>query len=191
MEKNKSKDNNEILEKIKERYKAYEAELKEQGKGIIFDTEAGIYGATDLDTVFEFFRRTGLEKCKSFVDLGSGDGRVVLAASLFTKATGIEADPELCDAGKSISEELVINKGLDLQAKFICRDFLECDLTDHDIVYINPDKDFFKGTEAKLIGEMRKESKLFVYNFAFMPDRLKKGRTFLVNQIPITEFTNE
>lgn len=186
MERNKSRDNTEILEKIKERYKAYEVELKEQGKGVIFDTEAGIYGATDLDTVFELFRQINLGKNKRFVDLGSGDGRVVLVASLFTKATGIEADPELWEEGKRIAEEL----GMTDNAEFICKDFLEFDLSGYDTFFINPDKEFYKGTEAKLIGEMDKNAKLFVYNFAFRPDRLKKGKTFLVNQIPIVEYAN-
>ena len=51
-------------------------------------TSKGYFGFSDVQTIFELFKKIKLEKYNRFLDLGSGNGCVVAIASLFTKATG-------------------------------------------------------------------------------------------------------
>ena len=41
------------------------------------DTEVGFWGTAACDDVFELFQKINLSKFKNFIDLGSGDGKVV------------------------------------------------------------------------------------------------------------------
>ena len=117
------------------------------------------------------------------IDLGSGDGKVVLIASLFTKATGIEYDKELVKKSAEIRDKL------GLKCDFIRGDFLKHDLSKYDVIFINPDKGFHKGTEDKLLKELK--GKLIVYNFVFAPRFLKKGKTYWLEQVPVTVYTKK
>jgi len=118
--------------------------------------------------------------------LGSGDGKVVLIASLFgVKATGIEFDKDLIDVSVKIRDEL------NLSADFIQGDFLKQDLSRYDIIFINPDKGFKLKLENKLIKEMKSTAKLFVYNNIFLPNILKKGKTYWFEQVPIISYSKE
>jgi len=83
------------------------------------------------------------------LDLGSGDGKIVLIASLFTKsAAGIEFDEELVKKGIEIRDKL------GLKCDLICADYMEHDFSQYDILFINPDKSFHHGLEEKLLREM-------------------------------------
>jgi predicted RNA methylase len=148
------------------------------------DTLKGIWGPAETQDVYDFFVKIKLQNYKNFLDLGSGDGKVVLIASLFTDATGIEYDKELIEVGNRIKKQLK------LKAKFLKADFLEHDLSKYDFIFINPDKGFEKGIEEKLIKEMNPKAKLFVYNKIFLPRFMKKGKTYLFNGIPIISYTN-
>jgi 16S rRNA A1518/A1519 N6-dimethyltransferase RsmA/KsgA/DIM1 with predicted DNA glycosylase/AP lyase activity len=124
--------------------------------------------------------KINLQKFKNFIDIGSGDGKVVLIASLFEiDAVGIEFDKKLIDVG------IKIQKKLGLKAKFIQGDFLKHDLSEYDFIFINPDKSFEFGLEEKLLNEMHPKAKLFVYNNIFLPIKLKKGKTYWFGEIPI------
>ncbi len=169
------------LQKIKKEYEDFHRSMLEQGKIPVYDTEIGIYGVSIADNIYDLFKKIDLKKYKNFLDLGSGDGRVVLIASLFTKATGIEYDKELVKKGIEIKNKLK------LRADFIQGDFLKQDLKKYDIIFINPDKGFHKGTEEKLLKEMK--GKLIVYNFVFHPRFLKKGKTYWFEQTPVTVYT--
>ena len=147
------------------------------------DTEKGIWGAAITQDVYDFFVKTKLQNYKNFVDLGSGDGKVVLIASLFgVDATGIEFDMELVKDGINIKEEL------GLKANFISGDFLQQDLSKYDFIFINPDKGFENKTEDKLLKEISPKTKLFVYNNIFLPRFLKKGKTYLFDGIPVISY---
>ena len=167
---------------IKSEYSRFEQKLKQSGKGLVYRTQKGIYGTTNLDNIFAFFRQIGLQNYDHFLDLGCGDGRVVLVASLFTKATGIEYTEELIGIAKAIQHSLNIDCG------FICGDFLEHDLSGYDVIFINPDHEF-----GDLDTKLKKELKgpLFVYNEIFAPYLLKKGKKYWFGQLPIVKYTND
>jgi hypothetical protein len=171
------------FEEIKKEYELFYKSLLNQGKLTHRDTEVGIWGISVSEYLYDFFKKINLNKYKNFIDLGSGDGKVVLIASLFTKATGIEYDKELINQGKKIKNKLKI------KADFIQGDFLKQDLTKYDIIFINPDKGFDEGTETKLLKELK--NKLIVYNFIFHPRFLKKGKTEWYENTPIIFYTKE
>ena len=167
---------------IKQAFKQLEDSLKQSGKGLVYRTEKGIYGTTNLDAIFKFFKEIGLQNYKHFLDLGCGDGRVVLIASLFTKSTGIEFDEELVSIAREISEQL------SLDCELITGDYLEHDITKYDIVFMNPDHEFGPLNE-KLKEEL--QGPLFIYNNIFAPDNLKKGKSFWPSQVPIIKYAKE
>ena len=130
------------------------------------------------------FVKIKLNECKSFLDLGSGDGKVVLIASLFCKnVVGIEFDSKLVKVGEKIQKEL------ELDAEFVCGDFFKHDWSKYDVIFINPDQGMHKGVEDKLLKEMHKDAKLFVYNNIFLPRFLKKGKTYWFDGIPVIVYT--
>ncbi|MCK4589023.1 MAG: class I SAM-dependent methyltransferase [Nanoarchaeota archaeon] len=169
---------------IKQEYKDYDKSLLENFRLIVRDTEKGIWGPADLDTCFKFFKKIKLQNFKNFLDLGSGDGRIVLLASLFTNATGIEFDSDLHDIG------IKINQKLHLNANLIKGDFLKHNLSNYDIIFINPDNGFHKGLEDKLIKEMNKKTHLYIYNNIFLPRFLEKGKTYHTGSAPIIVYRN-
>ncbi len=171
---------------IKEKYSDfYEKNFYAKGKGTVEDTEKGIWGPAATQDVYEFFTKIKLQNYKNFLDLGSGDGKVVLIASLFTDAAGIEIDKKLLKVGEKIKKDLNLKN-----AEFIRGDYLKQDISKYDFIFINPDQGFYKGIEDKLIKEMNKDAVLFVYNKIFQPRFLKKGKKYWFNGIPIIKYKN-
>ena len=168
--------------KIKQAFREFDTDIKNKFLFVVRDTEKGIWGPSNLDVIFELFKKVNLGKYKHFLDIGAGDGRIVAAASLFTKATGIESDKSLVESGNEIMKKLNLN------AKLICDDFFSHNFSEYDILFINPDKGFHNGLEDKLLREMKKDAVLIVYNNIFMPRFLKRGKTYWIQQVPVTEF---
>ena len=164
---------------IKHEYNKFYNGLLRQGKINCRDTGIGLWGCSAPDTIFNFFKEIKLERFNNFLDLGSGDGIVVLIASLFTNAKGIEFDKELHDKAIEIQDNLNMN------AEFESMDFNETNLSGYDIIFINPDKSFTRSkVEKKLLHEMT--GILAVYNHIFSPNFLKKEKIFWHDHIPIT-----
>jgi len=168
---------------IKNAFTAFDRELQEHFRFVVRDTAKGIWGPSDLDVVFELFQKIELQRATSFLDIGCGDGRVVLAASLFIKATGIEIDRELISKGNELREKLGITT-----AALLCGDFFAHDFSAYDILFINPDTGFYNGLEDKLLKEMKPDAVLLVYNNIFLPRFLQRGTTHWIGQVPVTEF---
>ena len=168
------------FDQIKQAYKELYDNILKKGKLLVWDTEKGIWGFTKADDAFEFFKKIELNKYKNFLDLGSGDGIVVMIASLFTKATGIESDKDLHKKALEMKNKLKISCTL------LNKDYMKHDLSKYDIIFINPDKGFHHGLETKLLKELN--GILFVHQKIFQPRFLKKGKTFWVNQTPIITY---
>lgn len=170
--------------KIKQRYDEFHKELLKQGKFSFKSTEKGYWGISVLDDVFELFKRIKLDNYKSFLDLGSGDGRVVLTASLFTKATGIEFDKELHNWSLQLMKELKLTQN----AAFLNTDFLQHDLSKYDIIFCFPDQPMSRYIEPKLLKELR--GRLIVHGPHFHPLQLKKLETMDVNGTFVSVYGN-
>jgi len=169
------------LELIKKKYDDYTNSLLKQGKLPLRRTEKGFWGNSVHDEVFELFNKIKLEKYKSFIDLGSGDGRVVLIASLFTNAKGIEVDKELIEKSRQF------NKELKLDAEFIHNDFYEYDIKDYDVVYSFPDTSINSGLQEKLMKELN--GKFILYGAHLFPIQLKKHDEFFVQGTKVGVYT--
>jgi len=174
----------EMIDKIKKEYDEFYKSLLKKGKLPMRDTEVGFWGTAAIDDVYELFKKIELGKYKRFIDLGSGDGKVVMIASLFTSAVGVEFDKELHEKAVEIKDKLGV------KAELICSDFLKMDISKYDLVFINPDRAFHKGVEKKLREDLK--GTLLVYNLVYQPSGMKKGRTFWVGktaQTPATIYT--
>lgn len=167
------------IEKIKKEYDSYQLGLLLKGK-FLRETSLGYYGSSPADAVFRFFKKIKLKG--SFIDLGSGDGKVTLIAALFTKAKGIEIDDELFNASEKIKNKLGIN------ADFIKGDFLEHDLSKYDVLFLNPDQPFPE-LEKKLRKEMKKTAKLIVFGSLFKPLNMGLDKSFVIGGFRLFVYT--
>lgn len=133
-----------------------------------------------MDVMFDFFEQIDLSKYKHFLDLGSGDGRVVAIASLFTNATGIEGDEEMFSTAIEMKEKL------GSEGTFILTDYKKHDLTGYDCIFMYPDKEFLPKIEEKL---MKSGADVFVYHFVYAPRIMKKGKSYWANEVPVTQYS--
>jgi SAM-dependent methyltransferase len=166
---------------VKEVYDRLDRDSLEKGILPMHSTQDGFWGSSNIDIVYDFFVKVGLEKYKRFLDLGSGDGRIVLLASIFTDATGAETDQELFERAVKIRDSL------GLKAEFLKKNYLDINFEDYDFIYVYPDKRFSPELEKKLKKELK--GKLFVYSSVYLPYFLKKGKTWWVDQYPTIEYT--
>ena len=165
--------------RLREFFAKNDMELIKKKGSRVFDTSHGIFGVSSLDELYQFFQDIHLEQASSFVDLGSGDGRVVFLAALFTKATGIEADEELHDMAVQIKEELGIDCTL------IHGDYTEENLQKHDVFFTYIDHKWPAELEANL---RDCSGVLYSYQNIFSPEHLQKCKTFWVGQTPIVSY---
>ncbi len=169
----------DIIDKFR-KIKEYYSRIQEE-TGKVKVTRYGVWGGSDCDIIFEFFRNVGLQDHDNLVDLGSGDGRVVLIASLFTHAVGFEMDKKLMSLAKEGRDTI----GLD--AEFRTEDFYKEDLSGYSCLFIYPDKHSYMKMRNKFLREL--EGKLFVYKI-FKPHYLKKKKDHKFGRIVISEFEN-
>lgn len=128
--------------------------LLELATNINIDTEKGGFLPSSLDetkSVFSNFLKPGTK----FLDLGSGDGRIVFLASLFgAEAVGIEHDPALYQISVRAREDL--SSIIDVEkTRFIKGDFLQHDFSSYDVFYLYEGTDDILGLKNKLSKEMK------------------------------------
>lgn len=163
------------FKQIKKEYDNFYRELLKKGKLPMRSTELGFWNAAISQEVYEAFKKLSLEKFNSFIDLGSGDGKITLIASLFCQqAEGIEIDDELHEKALEMQKKLKIKN-----AAFHNNDFFAHSIKDYDIVFVNPDTPMERGLEKKLLNELN--GKLILYGHHFHPSQLKKEKSFLVD----------
>ncbi|MBI2139424.1 methyltransferase domain-containing protein [Candidatus Woesearchaeota archaeon] len=164
---------------------AYDALIKgmlAKGQLPVKDTKIGFWGPASISLAFEMFQKLKLQKFRSFIDLGSGDGRITLLASLFCNtAHGVEYSPELHEK----AQEIALQAGIS-NAEFFNSDFHDHDISGYDAVFINPDKPMGRGTEEKLLKEL--QGKLLVYGHHFHPETLKKEQEVSVDGCKVTVY---
>ena len=165
-----------MIEEIKKEYSnVYGNMIKE--KNLLRPTSLGYSGSASSDSVFELFKKIKLKKYKNFIDLGSGDGKVVLIASLFTKATGIEIDDELLKVSRKMKNKLKMK-----DASFIKGDFLDQDLSKFDVIFMNPDNPLYD-IERKLRNEMKEDSKLIICGGLYRPLNMKLEKSYTAENV--------
>ncbi|MBN1156339.1 hypothetical protein JXA85_01890 [Candidatus Woesearchaeota archaeon] len=172
---------------IKKEYDGFYRFLLKKGKFPYRDTKIGVWGPSVTDEVFEIFKKIRLNRFKSFIDLGSGDGKVTLIASLFTKAEGVEFDPWLFNVSKNIQSKLSHIPGIK-DAVFHNKDFMKHHLDNYSVVFIAPDKPLHRGIENKIREELN--GKLIHYGHHFHPEHMERELAFHVNGTLVSIYSN-
>lgn len=172
------------FKRIKEHYDRLDREGLRHGKLPMHTTEFGFWGTTNMNDAYTFFSRIRLERFKGFADLGCGDGRIVLIASLFTNAVGVEGDQELVNIGIKAISELAIQSGFAATLKN--KNYYDENLSSYEVIFMFPDQRF----DTVMLGKLLKEftGYLFVYNRIHSPPQIKAGKTYWVDQMPIASF---
>jgi len=176
--------NKEVFEQIKSEYDSFYKGLLRQGKLPLWSTGGGFWGGVIADEVYEAFKRIGLHNHRSFIDLGSGDGKAVLIAALFCeRAVGIELDNSLFKKSMEMQRKLNIPNAI-----FHNSNFYDHSISEFDVVFTYPDAPMHRGLEKKLLNELR--GKLIHYGHHFHPEHLKAEDSFLVNGNLFTVYAN-
>jgi len=173
-----------VFAQIKKEYDNFNRDLLRNGKLPLWSTGKGFWGGVIANEVYEAFKRIKLHRYNSFIDLGSGDGKVVLIAALFCKrAVGIEMDNELFKKSMEMAAKLNIPNAL-----FYNNDFFEHSISEFDIAFVYPDAPMHRGLEKKLLNELT--GKLLHYGHHFHPQHLKAEDKFLVDGNMFTVYNN-
>ncbi len=156
-------------------------------KGLsVFATSHGIYGSSSLFDVLELFKRMDLGRRASFIDLGSGDGRIALLAALFTQSAGMEGDEELHALASAAKEELIADIPELARCALSRTDYMGETLSRFDTLFIYADHNWPEEFQRKLLEECK--GVLISQHNIFRPDKLRKGRTYWVEQIPFVSY---
>ena len=172
---------NDQFEKIKAYFKKQDEEVLARGKLPMRSTDVGFWGVSNLDDVKEFFEKKQFSTDATFMDLGCGDGRVVLVASLYVQASGIEYDAQLIEVAKQAASDL------DMDVEFVCDDFRNIDFSSYNILYSYADQNW-ENFKDKLLSELSGE--LYCYHDTYRPHFLDKQKITWVGQIPIFCYRN-
>ncbi|MBS3131677.1 hypothetical protein J4212_04560 [Candidatus Woesearchaeota archaeon] len=169
---------------IKSEYDNFYRSLMAQGKLPLWSTGHGFWSNAISEEVYEAFKKIGLHGHRTFIDLGSGDGKVVLIAALFCqRAVGIEGDNVLHQKALEMQKKLLIPNAI-----FFNDDFYNHNILDYDIVFTYPDAPMYRGMEKKFLSEL--SGKLLHYGHHFHPEQLEKEDSFMVNGSPFTIYRN-
>lgn len=134
----------------------------------------GFFGSSELVYLFELFQEIDLKSYWSFADLGSGDGRIVFLASLFTSSVGVEKDKELYRLSLKRKEEL--GDLILSPTEFRNNDFYKESLDGFGLVFINPAIPFYQdGFEEFLF---RNKADYLIDITLFQPRFLVKKKEF-------------
>ncbi|MDO8642045.1 MAG: methyltransferase [Candidatus Woesearchaeota archaeon] len=165
-----------ILKSIADEYHLLAGKML-QKKTFMKPTSIGYFAGARIDDIHDIFEKIHLEKYKKFIDLGSGDGRVVLMAAAYTNAVGVELDDELFATAQRMQKKLGVKHGALKKALFVKKNYLtDIHLGEYDVIFINPDNPLYE-LEKKLGKEMKKDAILIVYNAVYAPLNMKLKKT--------------
>lgn len=145
---------------------------------LIKKSNSGFMGSSELFGIFEIFQNINLKSYWSFCDLGSGDGRIVFLASLFTSSYGIEKDKNLYKLSLVRKEELnnIILNPID----FYNKNFENINLDNYGLVFMNPSVPFYQDELEEML--FRSKTDYLIDITLFEPRFLKKNKEFIFNK---------
>ena len=169
---------NKHFTKLKTKYDNFQNHLLRNGVLLAKDTKIGYWGVTPLQETYELFKLLNIGSYGSFLDIGSGDGRIVLLASLFgVESHGIEFDDWLVNSSILIKNSLKLPNQ---QIKLLQENFMDHDFSKYGLIFISPDKPLArKGLERKMLNELK--GHLVVHGWEFQPTMLKKREEHIIN----------
>lgn len=174
-----------IFNEIKKEYDDFYRGILRSGRLPMRSTKKGFWNASITGELYEAFRKISLDKFKNFLDIGSGDGKAVLIASLFCQnAEGVEIDSFLHNKAIQMQKKFGLNN-----AAFHNKDFFEHDFSKYDILFLSPDAPLERGLENKLLKEMK--GKLIHYGHHFHPRFLRRENSFLINNNLVSIYSRQ
>ena len=118
---------------------------------------------TPANVVDAMLDLAGIKQTDVLVDLGSGDGRIVIAAAkrFGIQATGVEIDPDLVRQSETAARQ----EGLEGKARFVRADLFEYDLRQASVVtmYLTPGVNL--RLRSKLLSELRPGTRVVSHRF--------------------------
>jgi SAM-dependent methyltransferase len=135
------------------------------------------YVATPEGVGVEMLRLAGVGSADTVYDLGSGDGRLVIAAARDFGATGVgvEIDPNLIQT----SREKAATAGVAERTRFLWQDLFETDFREATVVTLYLTEEVNLRLRPKLMRELRPGSRVVSHDFPMAdwpPDRLQRVR---------------
>lgn len=142
------------------------------------DRSGGPFVPTPPAVVEAMLKLAGVGPKDFVVDLGSGDGRIVLAAARLHKASGVgvEIDQELVDQANGAARK----QGLAERARFVRQDVREADLSRATVLTLYLLPGMMHNLRTKLLSELRPGARVVSHDFTFdqwKPDRSIKVET--------------
>jgi SAM-dependent methyltransferase len=142
------------------------------------DRSGGPFVPTPPAVVEAMLKLAGVGPKDFVVDLGSGDGRIVLAAARLHKAggVGVEIDQDLVDQ----ANETARKQGLADRARFVRQDVREADLSRATVLTLYLLPGMMQNLRTKLLSELRPGARVVSHDFTFdqwKPDRSVKVET--------------
>lgn len=122
-----------------------------------------IYYPTPTETVNEMLRLAQIEKGDVLYDLGSGDGRIPIAAAqqFGIRAVGIEIDPKLVAEAKAKAQEA----GVADLVQFRNEDMFRIDVSEATVVTLYLSEKINVLLRPKLLSELRPGSRILSHDF--------------------------
>lgn len=146
-----------------------------------------VYVPTPYDVVDEMLRMADVKKGDVLYDLGSGDGRIPIAAArkFGIRATGIDIDAELVRQ----AEDNAKNAGVSGLVQFRQEDLFKADFRDATVVTLYLQKHLNMKLRAKLWAELKPGTRIVSHQFDmgdWPPERIveRNGRTLFFWKIP-------
>lgn len=120
------------------------------------------------------------------MDLGSGDGRIVIAAARYfgARGVGIEIDAELVARARESAREA----GVDERVQFVAQDVLTSDLSPATVVTMYLLSPLIERLKPKMLAELKPGTRIVAHDYGFkdwMPDRqVTISKTVLLYVVP-------
>jgi hypothetical protein len=130
------------------------------------------YVPTPQIVVDEMLKMANVTAKDFVIDLGSGDGRMVLTAAKTFKANGlgVDIDSKLVELSNSTAK----SQGLDERAKFIEQDMFKADISKATVVTLYVLPDFMEKLRPKLLKELKPGTRIVAHDYymsGWYPDR--------------------
>jgi hypothetical protein len=146
------------------------------GAGVVHAADVtlsgGPYVPTPQQVVDEMLRVAGVTRNDFVIDLGSGDGRIVITAAQKhgARGRGYDIDPELVARSRTAALKL----GLEQRVGFVEEDVLKADIREATVVTLYLLPVMMHELRAKLLRELKPGTRIVSHDFDFgdwKPDR--------------------
>jgi SAM-dependent methyltransferase len=122
--------------------------------------------------VEEMLRLAGVRRGDLVIDLGSGDGRIVIAAARYfgARGVGIEIDPELVATATDNARKA----GVADRVRFVAQDVLRADISQATVVTMYLLSPLIEKLKPKLLADLKPGARIVAHDFGFkdwLPDR--------------------